>query len=54
MLDAKCPRCNRIAEFRVESEYIICRCGYEASYDDYIKEMKERVFDIFNENIDRI
>lgn len=50
-MDAKCPKCNNIAELSEDIEFVRCRCGYEASYNAYIEDMKERLINIFNENI---
>ncbi|MEM2855605.1 MAG: hypothetical protein QW416_00675 [Candidatus Nitrosocaldaceae archaeon] len=50
-MDAKCPKCNKIAELSEDIEFVRCRCGYEASYSDYIEDMKERLINILNENI---
>ncbi|GIU72794.1 MAG: hypothetical protein KatS3mg003_2273 [Candidatus Nitrosocaldaceae archaeon] len=53
-MDAKCPRCERIAVLDDDLKYVRCKCGYKAEYDDYIEDMKERAFGLFDKFIDRI
>lgn len=53
-MDAKCPRCEKVAELDDNIEYVRCKCGYQAKYDDYIEDMKERMFGLADKFIDRI
>jgi len=43
-MDAKCPRCEKVAVLDDEITVVKCSfCGFEAKYDDYLELMKERV-----------
>ncbi len=53
-MEAKCPKCEDIAELDQSMSYIRCKCGYVATYDEYIEDMKNRIIDIYNRFIERI
>ena len=54
-MDAKCPRCNGKAYLDEDKmDLVRCRCGYEASYDDYLEDMKARAMSLLDEYIDRV
>ncbi len=53
-MEAKCPRCEGIAELDQSMRYIKCKCGYIATYDQYIEDMKKRVLDLFDRFIEKI
>ena len=53
-MEAKCPKCEDIAELDQSMNYIRCKCGYVATYDEYIEDMKNRITDLYNRFIERI
>jgi hypothetical protein len=43
-MDAKCPRCEKKADVNEHMTRVKCTyCGYDATFDEYMEEMKERV-----------
>lgn len=43
-MDAKCPKCERKAQVNEELLRVKCDfCGYEDTFDEYMKKMEERV-----------
>jgi Zn ribbon nucleic-acid-binding protein len=43
-MDAKCPKCEKRAQVSEDMTNVKCTyCGYNATYDEYMEEMKERV-----------
>ena len=44
LLDAKCPKCEKKAQVNENMTKVKCaNCGYDATFDEYIEQMKERV-----------
>jgi hypothetical protein len=42
-MDAKCPNCERKAQVNEELSRVKCDfCGYEDTFDEYMKKMEER------------
>ena len=56
-MDAKCPKCEKKAQVDEDMTRVKCtNCGYDATFDEYIEHMKERVGSIvtnFNESPDQ-
>lgn len=54
-MDAKCPQCEKIARLDEDITIVKCAyCGFEATYDNYLDIMKEKVGEIVaNFNPDR-
>lgn len=51
-MDAKCPKCDRIALFDETLDIIRCDyCSFESTYDAYIETMKERTFGIVEDYV---
>ena len=47
MLDAKCPKCDKMAEVNDEMTEVNCSyCLTKISYDDYIEIMKEKALNM--------
>ena len=43
-MDAKCPKCEKKAEVSEDMTKVKCTyCGYNATFDEYMEQMKERV-----------
>jgi Zn ribbon nucleic-acid-binding protein len=43
-MDAKCPQCDKIAVLDENITMVKCsHCSFEATYDDYLKLMKEKI-----------
>lgn len=43
-MDAKCSKCGKKAEVNEDMTRVRCTyCGYDATFDEYIEQMKERV-----------
>ena len=42
-MDARCPKCEKKAQVSEDMSKVKCtHCGYTATYDEYIEQMKER------------
>jgi len=53
-MDAKCPRCDGKATLTDDISKVICgNCVYEKAYDDYIEDMKERVYALVEDLVSR-
>ena len=54
-MDAKCPQCEKIATLDDDITTVKCsKCGFEATYDQYVEIMKEKVGELVaNFNPDR-
>jgi Zn ribbon nucleic-acid-binding protein len=54
-MDAKCPQCENTAVLDNDITKVKCsKCGFEATYDDYLEIMKEKVGELVtNFNPDR-
>ncbi|MGQ0794752.1 MAG: zinc-domain-containing protein [Nitrosopumilaceae archaeon] len=54
-MDAKCPQCENIAILDSDMTKVKCsKCAFEATYDDYLEIMKEKVGELVtNFNPDR-
>ncbi len=49
-MDAKCPRCDKRATLLDDMSKVVCKnCGYENSYDEYIEDMKSRVYSLLDD-----
>lgn len=47
---AKCPQCERRAQVNEEMTKVKCEnCGYEDTFDEYMKKMEERVGSIVSD-----
>lgn len=57
MLDAKCPKCDKMAEVNDEMTEVNCSyCLTKIPYDDYIEIMKEKALNMgieFHNNLDK-
>jgi len=43
-MDAKCPKCDKIAILDDEATNVKCpHCGFEAKYEEYLDIMREKV-----------
>ena len=43
-MDAKCPKCEKKAQVNEDMTRVKCTfCGYDATFDEYMEHMKERV-----------
>jgi Zn ribbon nucleic-acid-binding protein len=43
-MDAKCPKCEKKADVNEDMTRVKCTyCGYDATFDEYMEEMRERV-----------
>ena len=46
-MDARCPKCEKVAVLDDEVTKVICpHCNFEASYEDYIEIMKEQAINM--------
>jgi len=54
-MDARCPQCEKIATLDDDITSVKCaHCGYEATYDQYLETMKEKIGEmVANFNPDR-
>ena len=53
-MDAKCPECEKKAKVNEEMTEAKCEfCGYEDTFDGYMKKMEERVGSIVSEYHDK-
>ena len=54
-MDAKCQQCEKIATLDDDITAVKCpKCGFEATYDQYIEIMKEKIGEmVANFNPDR-
>ncbi len=54
-MDARCPQCEKTATLDDDITAVKCtHCGYEATYDQYLETMKEKVGELVaNFNPDR-
>jgi len=54
-MDAKCPNCEKRAKVDEEMTKVTCEfCGYEDTFDNYMKRMEERVGSIVSDYQDKI
>ncbi|MFQ5940116.1 MAG: zinc-domain-containing protein [Nitrososphaerales archaeon] len=53
-MDAKCPNCERKAQVNEELSKIKCNfCGYEDTFEEYMKKMEERLSGIVSNYQDK-
>jgi Zn ribbon nucleic-acid-binding protein len=53
-MDAKCPICEKRARVNEEMSLVKCEfCGYEDTFDEYMKKMDERVGSLVSDFQDR-
>ena len=46
-MDAKCPKCEKVAILNDEITKVICpHCNFEASYDEYLEIMKQEAINM--------
>ena len=51
-MDAKCPKCERVASLDEEITKVSCsHCGFEADYDAYIEIMREQAVNMASDYI---
>lgn len=49
-MDARCPECEKKAKVNEEMTEVKCEfCGYEDTFDGYMKKMEERISSIVSE-----
>jgi len=54
-MDAKCPNCEHRAKVNEEMSKVKCEfCGYEDTFDEYMKKMEERVSGIVSDYQDKL
>jgi Zn ribbon nucleic-acid-binding protein len=54
-MDAKCPVCEKKATVDAGMTRVRCaQCGYDASFEEYMERMKDRVASIVTDFRDRI
>lgn len=53
-MDAKCPICERKAQVNDDMSKVKCGfCGYEDTFEEYMKKMEERVHDLVSDYQDK-
>ena len=53
-MDAKCVRCENVAQYYVNDGEVKCpSCGFKATYDEYIELMSGKVEDKAPEYVER-
>ena len=51
-MDAKCPECEKVATTDDELTKVTCpHCNFEATYDNYLEIMKEKVTNMASDYI---